>query len=158
MLSVAFDHEGAEVFVNPPRRAKSVDELTQILNDFLSLPAFQETIDELLDQAKFPVEGFLRQRPMTISRGDVMFEVPHAQQKKLAQAAESGSGQDVCLLLNISTFVGAGTLVDGAKYVRLESAGYALGTSESPVKTEDKGNGVYTLSGIAGRIEAVQGR
>lgn len=158
MLSVAFDHEGAEVFVNPPRRAKSADELTQILNDFLSLPAFQETIDELLEQAKSPVEGFLRQRPMTISRGDVMFEIPPAMQESLANAAESGSGQQVSLIVNISTFVGAGTLVEGAKYVRLESAGYTLGTNEKPVDAAPVGEGMYTLSGIPGRIEAPEGR
>ncbi len=156
MLSVAFDHEGAEVFVNPPRRAKNVDELTRILNDFLSLPAFQETIDELLEQAKFPVEGFLRQRPMTISRGDVMFEVPPDQQKGLAEAAAAGTCVD--LTLNVSTFVGAGVVSPDIAYVRLESAGYTLGTSTSPVTTTDQGNGVYKLSGLAGRIEASEGR
>ena len=111
MLDVVISPGGAEVRLDHGQIARTPEELTTILKTFVTDSPFLETLQEIGEMSKLPVEGFLRMVPRTVSREDVMLEVPPEAQRQIAE----GVGGEVSLALRIANFRGAGTFQrDGA--------------------------------------------
>src|SRR5262249_58582933 len=105
---------------------------------------FLESLQALADRAHQPVQGFLRVNPRSVTRDDVMLEVPADVQREIAGRVDD----DVSLRLRILDLPGAGKLKPEAGYKVLESAGYTVTLSE-PVKQE--GDDALRIAGRVSR-------
>jgi hypothetical protein len=102
---------------------RTPEKLQAWLLNFISQPAFLETLSELKLQSTIPVEGYLRAFGAGhLSRDDVMVKLEPAEQEKLAKAPPGA----VEVRVGPIDFPGAGTF-DGAKtYKALEAAGLIM--------------------------------
>lgn len=111
---------------------KSVDELKSYLTDFVRLPAFRSSLDELKSIAETPVTGALRadvERKARALLADVTVEVPADQQHRLADASEATPVQRIDELYVIPagpTLLGRGSYSERAELYWLVAGGYAL--------------------------------
>jgi len=133
MLEVVISTMGAQVLVRPEQFAKTPAELADILKKLVTSPAFLESLEEVAKLSTQPVEGFLRMAPRTVSREDLMLEVPPEVQRELAERVNS----EVALRLRIADSPGAGKLKSGARYSVLESAGFSVTLSEEVAQEAD---------------------
>lgn len=144
VLQVVISETGADVLLDPKQVAKTPKELTDILKKFVTSVPFLETLQEIAGLTTQPVEGFLRVTPGTVSREDLMLEVPPETQREIATYPNG----EVSLLLKVASFPGAGTFKPDARYTILESAGISVTLSQN-VKEEPDGG-----LRIVGRINA----
>lgn len=133
MLSVVISARGADVLLNPKQVATTPEQLADILRTHVTTPAFLESLQEISELAAQPVEGFLRMAPRTVSREDLMLEVPPEVQREIAQSVD----KDVSIRLRIADFPGAGTFMAGTRYKVLESAGFSVTLSKEVAQAED---------------------
>lgn len=145
MITVVIGPAGAEVLLQPKQRAAKPEELVKILKGFVTMPEVLETLQVISDLVEQPVEGFLRVEPrtMTVSRDDLLLEVPPEQQREIAKHAD----KDISLDLRIADFPGSGKFKPEAGYQVLESAGYTVKLSGPVTKTE------AGLLRITGRVQ-----
>jgi hypothetical protein len=112
----------ADVFLTKKATATSPDELAGILRDYVTTPPFLESLQEVAQLSSQSVEGFLRVAPGTVSRDDLMLEVPPDVQRQIANSV----GKEVTLDLRLAPFPGAGQYRREAGYRSLESAGFTV--------------------------------
>jgi hypothetical protein len=98
-------------------------------------------LQEIAELTKQPVEGFLRMVPRTVSREDLMLEVPPEVQREIAESV----GREVSLVLRVAPFAGAGIFKPGARYQALESAGYSVALSKD---VEEEPGGKLRIVGL----------
>jgi hypothetical protein len=140
MLVVVISDRGADVLLDPKQTATTPDQLADILRNFVTTPAFLESLQEIAEISSHSVEGFLRITPGTVSREDIMLEVPSEIQRRIAEAV----GQEIALELRVAPFPGAGRFQPEARYQVLESAGLSVTLSK---KVEQKESGELHLVG-----------
>ncbi|MBK6532926.1 MAG: hypothetical protein IPF99_26050 [Deltaproteobacteria bacterium] len=88
LLTFFFDGEGVTVSGEKSIRYTDPEGLKKWLIDFVTLPAFIESLQILREEATRPVEARLRRSAaLAYSQGDVMVEVSAADQKKLDETA-----------------------------------------------------------------------
>ncbi len=148
MLTVLVRSTSAEILLNTPRIAATPDELTEILKAYVTAPEFLESLQEIADLVKQPVEGYLKSRPGTVSHHDVMLEVSPEKQRNIAQSV----GREITLNLPISTFPGAGKFSPKSNYRILDSAGFTITLSKDVVEQE---NGELL---IVGRVDQLNSK
>lgn len=142
MLTVVITEKGAEVLSDPPRIATTPEQFTDIMRAYITTPAFLESLQAISELAAQPVEGYLRVAPNTVSREDLMLEVPPEVQRQIAQSV----GQGIVVRLSIARFPGAGIFRSGTPYKVFESAGFSVFLSE--IVTQDEAGNLH----IAGRV------
>jgi hypothetical protein len=145
MLDVRIGAQEATVYLDPPRVAHSPKELASILKQFVTMPPFLESLEEIARLSEQPVEGFLRIRPGTVSREDVMLEIPPETQKTIAGHRDA----EVEIRARVASFRGAGTFQPEAGYVVLESAGFSIRLARA-----EQAGGDITLQGRVERTGA----
>lgn len=133
MLSVVISSIGADLMVEPKRSAATPAELAEMLKEFVTKSEFIESLQTIGELSKQPVEGFLRMAPRTVSREDLMLEVPPEKQREIADAVD----KDISLHLRIADFRGAGTFKAGTPYKVLESAGFSVMLTQEVEKNAD---------------------
>ncbi|MDO9019907.1 MAG: hypothetical protein Q8S73_01870 [Deltaproteobacteria bacterium] len=120
--------EGASVTVlgDRPETLTSPESLEQwLLENFVTLPTFKESLQVFREQATKPVEARLRvSEVLAFSKGDVVVSVSADDQKKIGDAAV---GQEVRLPIRRVDFPGNAAFDQtGMSYVILDSAGLLL--------------------------------
>jgi hypothetical protein len=148
MLDVVISPGGAEVLRDPRQVARTPEDLATILKAIVTEAAFLDSLQEIGEMSKLPVEGFLRMVPRGVSREDLMLEVPPEIQRQIAERVD----KDVSLALRIANFRGAGTFQPGARYQVLESAGFSITLTQPVVQDQD---GALRIAGRCSRTETV---
>lgn len=118
--------DNAIAVLSDPQRRPMTDpaELEAWLLEFAKQPAFVDSLAELGDLARGPVEGFLRGIGVgQLSRDDVLVEVSAADQARLDDAP---TGTDLEIDVAFSTLPGAGRYSSAKPPVAFESNGLAL--------------------------------
>ena len=145
MLQVVRTTSGVDVLTDPKQSADSPEHLAEILKSFVTGIAFLDSLDQLAALSKQPVEGYLRVVPRTVSRDDVLVEVPpEIQHREIAEKV----GHPVTLVLKIADFPGAGTFKAKADYKVLESAGFVVQLTHTVEQGKDYS---LTLRGTVSR-------
>lgn len=133
MLEIVISAGSAEVWLDSKQVAATPTELAEILKKVVTTPAFLESLGEIATLSTQSVEGFLKMAPRTVSREDIMLDVPPDAQREIAGSV----GNEVSLRLQISDFRGAGTFKGGTPYKVLESAGFSVTLSRDVTQDED---------------------
>jgi hypothetical protein len=124
MLAFWTTLDSLRVFTAPPRDFCDPTELREWLADFVTTPAFLESLAALSDIAGQPTEGYLRASGVgRLSHDDLIVEINAPAQRTLADQSD---GKSVELLVTISTEPGAGSFDPNRRYVALELLGVRL--------------------------------
>lgn len=123
--------DAGTVFSSPER-------LGQHLLDSLQVPSVAETLREFKRMSSEDVEGYLRVKALrALTVNDVSVIVPHAEQVKLADAAE-GDGGDLELLVALLNPAPLGKYAPDADYRFLNAGGYAMTLSKKTEMVDDR--------------------
>jgi hypothetical protein len=142
MLEIVRTSTGVDVLPDPKQSADSPARLADILKSFVTSAAFLGSLEQLGEISKQPVEGYLRVAPGTVSRDDVILEVPpEIQRRDIAEKV----GFPVTIVLRVANFPGTGTFNPNADYKVLESAGLVLGLTHPVERGKDSS---LTLRGV----------
>lgn len=124
MLAFWATADSLRVFTEPPREFRDPTALREWLADFVTTPAFLESLAALSDLAAQPTEGYLRAAGVgRLSRDDLMVEITPPTQQTLADQSD---GANVELIVAVSAEAGAGSFDPNRKYIALESSGVRL--------------------------------
>lgn len=125
ILSFWVEAQSITVSGEQSTRLDTTDALGSWLESFVTMPAFQESLAELAQCAKEPVEAYLRTiGPNVLSRDDVMVEVAADDQRRLDEAADKR--EELQLVVHTSTAPGAGKFSSTHRYVALDAAGLSF--------------------------------
>jgi len=117
----------------------SPEELDQFLVASLQSPSVAETLREFRRMASEDVEGYLRVKALrALTVNDVSVIVPHADQVKLADAAEAGGGAELEVLVELLRPPPLGRYQADADYRFLKAGGYAMTISEKTEMVDEK--------------------
>jgi len=121
MLAFWVTTRSIQVFVDPPLEFTDATSLRDWLADFVTSPAFLETLELLSESTQQPTEGYLRaRRAGELTREDVIVEIAPEVQSALVEQDE---GATVDITVTLASTIGAGTFDPQRSYVTLESSG-----------------------------------
>lgn len=124
MLAFWVTSRSVRVFVDPPQEFHKVREFRSWLADYVTNPAFIETLRTLVEASRQPVEGYLRARGSgQLSREDVVTYITPDEQKKLVDLA---GGAPVSFMAKISDKAGVGEFDANRQYVAFECSGVII--------------------------------
>jgi hypothetical protein len=142
MLSFWVSTRSIRVFVEPPREFDDADSLGRWLADFVTSPAFLESLEILGEATLLPTQAYLRaQSTGQLSREDVIVEIAPEVQKALVEGAD---GSPVEISVALASLTGAGTFDPKRNYVALESSGVHV----EELRIEQAAVGILTIRGI----------
>lgn len=142
MLSVHLTEDSARVLGAETPELRTEEAFRQFLADFVSLPSFHATIEELKEIVSQPVEGALRAGASWNSAllADVAVGVPPDEQRRLADAAEQASPPHIDRLYVVpSSRTRGGRYSRSTKPIWLVAGGYVLKLDESSDAQEEDG-------------------
>jgi hypothetical protein len=129
MLTFFLDGDGIVVSGESSTSLSSPEELQRWLLKYVQSPAFVESLDELREQAKLPVEARLRvDSHMAYAAGDVLVAITPDDQKKLDNASV---GSEVEFVVERVEFLGNGQFAEPPRYALIESAGLFVTLDEA---------------------------
>ncbi|HEU4411257.1 MAG TPA: hypothetical protein VFS43_38755 [Polyangiaceae bacterium] len=124
MLAFWVTADSLRVFTDPPQEFSDPSALREWLADFVTTPAFLESLVALSDLAGQPTEGYLRAAGVgRLSGDDLVVEISAPAQRALVDQPD---GTTVELTVAVSAEAGAGSFDPNRKYVALESSGVRL--------------------------------
>jgi hypothetical protein len=125
LLNFARQNEALLLLGQGRREFRTPAELEAYLSqDFLSSPAFAETLALYEGRCAMPARGFLRRGgPSEVSPGDVLVHLQAEEQRKLA---ETQPGKDLALLVREDRLPLTSLYESGATYTCLVSGGYGM--------------------------------
>ena len=116
----------------------SPETLDQHLLDSLHVPSVAETLREFKRMSSEDVEGYLRVKALrALTVNDVSVIVPHAEQVRLADAAE-GDGGELELRVALLNPAPLGKYAPDADYRFLNAGGYAMTLSRKTERVDDR--------------------
>lgn len=142
MLSFWVSARSIRVFVEPPKEFDDSESLGAWLADFVTSPAFLESLEILGEATQLPTQGYLRaRRTGQLSREDVIVEIAPEVQKTLVEGAD---GAAVELSVALASTTGAGTFDPKRTYVSLESSGVRV----DDLRINPAAPGILNIRGI----------
>lgn len=95
MLSFWVSTRSIRVFVEPPMEFDDADTLGKWLADFVTSPAFLESLEILGEETRLPAQAYLRAHSTSqLSREDVIVEITPDVQKTLVEVADGSALQE----------------------------------------------------------------
>lgn len=142
MLSFWLSTHSIRVFVEPPREFDDADSFEKWLADFVTSPAFLESLEILGETTLLPTQAYLRaQSPGQLSREDVIVEVAPEVQKTLVEVTD---GSAVEIRVALASLAGAAMFDPKRTYVSLESSGVHV----EKLRIDQAAAGILTIRGI----------
>jgi hypothetical protein len=142
MLSFWVTTRSIRVFVEPPVEFDEAERLGSWLADFVTSPAFLESLEILGEATRLPTQGYLRARSTgQFSREDLIVEIAPEVQKVLVDEAD-GSAVEISVALGST--IGAGAFDPKRTYVSLESSGVRV----QELRIDPAAGGILNIRGI----------